>query len=274
MKLLITGGSSYLGQHLVPLACQTHEVLYSYFSNDPLALDNGVALDVRDSAAVSTLVAQYQPDAIIHLAGSNRTPDMANVIVMGAQNMVAAAQSADAKLIHLSSDVVFDGSAAPYDESAETAPVHAYGRAKADAEKIIATYSNHVIVRTSLIYSLRLIDNGTRWMRQAIAENNPPTLFNNHYRNPIYADDLSLACLELAGNTVTGRINLVGAQTVLRSGFARKLLTHWGVPIHSVKDAPDETGRFPKDLRMEIKRAQAVLQTRLRGVDEVLKDVS
>ena len=274
MKLLITGGSSYLGQHMVPLAEQEHDVVYTYFSADPLNLPCGIQLDVRDPAAVNTLVQQVRPDAILHLAGSNRTPDMEAVIVRGAENMVAAAQSVGAKLIHLSSDVVFDGSAAPYDESAEPMPVHAYGRAKAAAETIVATYPNHVIVRTSLIYSLRLIDNGTRWMRQAIADGNPPTLFNDHYRNPIHADDLSLACIELAGNGVTGMINLVGAQTIIRSAFARKMLAHWGISAETVQDAPDNTGSFPKDLRMSIRRAQTVLQTTLRGVDQVLEENS
>ena len=270
MNLLITGGSSYLGQHLVPLAHSNHTVTYTFFSNDPLGLDSGVALDVRDGAAVNALVERVQPDAIIHLAGSNRSPDMAAVIVDGAKHMSAAARLVGAKLVHVSSDVIFDGNGAPYRESAEPTPVHAYGRAKADAETIVATYPDHVIVRTSLIYSLHLIDNGTRWMRQAILDGNPPSLFSNHYRNPIHADDLSAGCIELAGNDFTGIINLVGAQSVTRAGFARQMLQYWGVQTDQVKDVPDHSGRFPVDLRMDIRLAQTHLETRLRGVDEVL----
>ena len=91
MKILITGGSSYFGQHLVPLALSDFEMCYTFNQNDPLALPFGKKLEIRDETAVSHLISSFQPDVIIHLAGSNRGADMADVIVQGTANVTQAA---------------------------------------------------------------------------------------------------------------------------------------------------------------------------------------
>ena len=167
MTLLITGGGSYLGRHLVPLALANQDVAYTYFSNDPFNLAFGYQLDVRDKTAVTHLVSTLKPQTIIHTVGSNRGADMQQVIETGAINITLVAQSVGARLVYLSTDVVFDGSQAPYAENDPPQPLHAYGRAKAVAEKTVSQYANHVIIRTSLIYGLKLMDRGTEWITQA-----------------------------------------------------------------------------------------------------------
>jgi dTDP-4-dehydrorhamnose reductase len=136
-RILITGGSSYLGRHLVPPASPSFDVHYTYYSHDP-AFPHAVGhqLDVREETAVSRLLQTLQPDVVIHLAGSNRTPDMASVIVQGTRHMWPSGQAISARLIHLSTDVLFDGTEPPYDETAVPRPINAYGRAKAEAETI------------------------------------------------------------------------------------------------------------------------------------------
>ncbi len=270
MKLLITGGSGYLGQHLVPRAMKQHDVVYSHFATDPLGLDNSIWIDLRDAITTDVIVREINPDAIIHLAGSNRSPDMHRVIVDGTRNIVASAEATNARLIHLSTDVLFDGTAAPYVETDKPTPVHAYGRAKAIAERIVAGYADHVIVRTSLIYSERIMDMGTRWMKAAIERDEPLSLFSNHLRNPVYADDLADACLELLENEFVGVLNVAGSEALSRSDYALKTLRHWGVSLEGVSAAPDQSGNFPLDVRLDVSKAQNLLATSLRGASEVL----
>ena len=82
-RLLITGGSGYLGRHIARRVAGgwPGEWRYTTFSADPLALPQGARLDLRDGAAVARFVADFAPDAVIHTAGSNLTPDMAAVII-------------------------------------------------------------------------------------------------------------------------------------------------------------------------------------------------
>ncbi|MCB8977169.1 MAG: SDR family oxidoreductase [Ardenticatenaceae bacterium] len=269
-RILITGGSSYLGQHLVPLAAASHIVHHTYHQNQPNLPAAGSQLDIRDETAVSTLITTFQPDIIIHLAGSNRGSDMASVIRLGASSVVWAAREVGARLIHLSTDSIFAGDAAPYAETAVPTPVNAYGRAKADAEAIVQQHANSVIVRTSLIYGLAQMDHGTRWMAEALAQGQPVTLFNNQIRNPVWVNSLVHALLELAHHRYTGILNVAGRQVLSRADFALKLLDYWQVqPRDTLTIAPSD-GSWPLNCELDLQRATAVLQTPLPGVDEVL----
>ena len=272
-RLLITGGSSYLGQHLVPLALsQVPEVVYTFFNNDPLGLPQGRYLDVRDGVAVEALVAATHPDAIIHTAGSNRPAEtMKAVIREGTRHVAAAAATCGARLVHLSTDVVFDGRHPPYAETDEPTPLHAYGRAKAVAERIVARHPSHVIVRTSLIYGLQKLDRGTAWMVERLRASRPVTLFTDQIRNPVWVQSLSQACLELAQHDYVGILHVAGAQRLSRAEFGQRMLDWWGVDRRETLGfGPSDPARCPLDCTLDIRRAQAMLQTLLPGVDEVL----
>ena len=269
-RLLITGGSSYLGRHLVPTAIGYHDICYTYFANDPLALDIGTQLDVRDQDAVHSLVDAFRPHAIIHTAGSNRSPDMEAVIVEGATHVVAAAGRCQARLIHLSTDVVFDGRHAPYRESDAPSPLHAYGRAKAEAELIVAGHEDHVIVRTSLIYGLDIMDRSTEWIATSLRAGEEVTLFEDQWRNPVWAESLSRACLELVGLSYRGVLHVAGEQEMTRAEFGLKLLDWWAIEERvGLRTGPSDD-RWPRDCRLDTSLAQKLLGTRLPGVEEVM----
>jgi dTDP-4-dehydrorhamnose reductase len=264
-RILITGGSSYLGQHLVPLAVAAkHTIHYTYHQNNPPLPGQGHQLDIRDETAVRALVFSFQPEIIIHLIGST------GAIRQGTGNTMWVARELGARLIHLSTDAIFSGDAAPYDETAVPTPITPYGRAKADAEAIVQQHPNSVIVRTSLIYSLQSMDHGTRWMAAALAKGEPVTLFSNQIRNPIWIDSLCQAILELVDHEYTGILNVAGSQVLTRAEFALKLLDFWNVqPRNNLKIAPS-SGSGPLNCELNLERVTAVLQTPLPGVDQVL----
>jgi dTDP-4-dehydrorhamnose reductase len=275
-RLLITGGSGYLGRHIARrvAAGWPGEWRYTTFAADPLALPQGVRLDLRDGAAVARFVAGFAPDAIIHTAGSNTTPDMAAVIIDGTRHVAEAAARAGARLVHLSTDSVFGGDRAPYDETAAPAPINEYGRAKAAAEALALAHPNTVVVRTSLIYGLAEMDNGTAWMVAALRAGRPVALFTNQRRNPVWVETLVDACLELIDLPYTGVLNVAGRQTLSRADYALRLLAWWGVTERETLSlAEDSSGRWPVDCTMDLSRAGRLLRTPLLGVDEVIGEI-
>lgn len=268
--VLITGGSSYLGRHLVRLLPKDNDYHYTYFSHDPLKLPNGRFLNLLDQNALFDCVHTLRPKTIIHLAGSNRSPQMESLIHNGTAHLVKAAKAINARLIHLSTDSIFDGFHPPYMESAVPSPVNAYGRAKTAAEQIVKEISNHVIIRTSLIYGIDEMDHGTAWMAKSIRAGSPITLFDNQIRNPIWVDSLSQACLELIDHPFTGTLNVAGNQILTRAEFGLKMLKYWQIDTRSLVKISSSSGKWPLNCELDITLATAVLHTPLPGVDEVI----
>jgi dTDP-4-dehydrorhamnose reductase len=270
-RLLVTGGSGYFGQHLVAYAADEGHVSYTYFSHDRLQRPGGYFLDLRDRTAVNTLVRELHQDVIIHTAGSESSQDPDKVIRSGAKNIADVAHEGGIRLIHMSTDVIFDGRSAPYDESRSPSPLHTYGRSKAAAEAIVSGNDNHVIIRTSLIYGLDIMDRGTQRMVETLANGQAYTLFTDQRRNPVWVETLSRACLELVGSDYVGFLNVAGRQVLSRAELGLRLLDWWNVTDRTNLTAGTSDGdRWPQDLELDLRRATDVLETPLLGVDEVL----
>jgi dTDP-4-dehydrorhamnose reductase len=210
-----------------------------------------VRLDVRDEVAVRDAV--RRADVVIHTAYRQ---DDESVTVDGA---LAVARSAPARLIHLSTDVIFSGVLGrPLRESDAPDPVTDYGRWKARAEELVlAERPDALAVRTSLIYRG---DGSTR--HEQLARDPAMSFYDDELRSPVQVGDLAAAILELAELDLAGPLHVAGADGLSRLDFARLIdpRAHGG---------PRPPGR-PGDCRLDSSRARGLLRTRLRGAREVL----
>ena len=245
MRLHVTGATGFLGSELTRLA--------------PHA--TGERVDIRESASLAELVAQLRPDVVIHTAYVQDGPDAWETTVDGAENVARAARAVGARLVHLSTDVVFDGrKGAPYVETDVPCPVTDYGRAKAAAEeRVLAAQPAALVVRTSLIVG----GPGHEPSKHERAALDPAyTFYDNEIRNPVQVGDLARALLELATVDVSGILHVVGADALSRAELA-ELVT--GRPVRRAR-APDSR---PLDCRLDSTRARALLRTDPRGVRTV-----
>lgn len=273
-RLLITGGSGYLGSHLVRSAGGWET--WATFFDHPVSTPNvgGLRLDLRDGSAAREAVLRVRPHAIIHTALSNATPEQIRAIPQAARAMAEAASEWNARLVHVSSDLIWDGREAPYSDRSPPRPIGEYGEAKARAEAIVAELCpGAIVVRPSLIWGLEPLDRQTRWLVNDAQAGRPVTLFTDEIRCPVWVHDLSAALLELAGSEVSGVMNLAGPQPLTRWDFGQKLLAALDLPaMPNVRPGTiEEAGlRRATDLTMRSDRARATLRTKLHSVDEAL----
>jgi dTDP-4-dehydrorhamnose reductase len=251
VTLLVTGASGYLGRELMRRA------------GDALGVHRGgePPLDVRDAAAVDALFERLRPDAVVHTAYAQG--DRATTCD-GAVAVARAAARGGARLVHVSTDVVFDGEkGSPYTEEDEPVPLTDYGRDKADAERgVLGAHPAALVVRTSLIYG-----GPEPGPQERLAADPGATFFTDEVRCPIQVRDLADALLELAGSDRTGFLHVAGADALSRHAFAELLA---GRAVRGATVAESGSVR-PRDCSLAINRAKALLRTRLRGAREVLE---
>lgn len=159
MKIVVTGALGQLGQEIMKLAVGSeHEFVFT----DIRATDNVSLLDITDADAVNAFVGK-DVDVIVNCAAytdvnkAESDEESARQINAAAAGILAsAAAKADALLIHVSTDYVFDGtSTVPYREDCLPAPTGAYGRTKLEGERLVQESGcRYMIFRTAWLYSL------------------------------------------------------------------------------------------------------------------------
>ncbi len=274
MRVFITGDKGQLGRAL-------HTALAADSAASHVVAGADLPeVDITDRAAIAAAICGFAPEAVIHCAawtdvdGCARDPEQAfRANALGTQNVALASVAAGAALLHVSTNEVFDGTAAePYREWDAPHPINPYGRSKAAAEWLVSHLTQRFcIVRTAWLYAaggrnfphriIQLADEVLAGKRPALR------VVTDELSNPTYVPDLAAAIVELLAAGACGIYHLTNAGVCSRYDFACEILrlsSRAGVTVEPITLAEFARPSTPPRYAPLANTAAAALGIRLR----------
>jgi len=203
--ILVTGSNGQLGSELKESAKNYYGYQFIFTDID--------TLDITDKDQTETFIRNADPGWIINCAAYNlvdkaeKEQDKAILINSSAvSNIAEAIRESECKLIHISSDYIFDGNSnVPYNEGSLPNPLSAYGKSKLEGEKAALMHYGSMVIRTSWLYS----SFGANFVKTILAkgkENDRLRVVFDQTGTPTYAADLASAIMIIISGVIRNKL--------------------------------------------------------------------
>jgi dTDP-4-dehydrorhamnose reductase len=268
-KLLVTGASGFLGYNVCCAARSRWDVFGVYFMHD-IRIEGvrTIRCDLRGKARIEQTFRELAPDAVVHCAAypdpnkCEKDPQESFLVNVQASVTVAAlAAKRGIPCVFTSTDLVFDGTEPPYDETAKPTPVNLYGQHKLEAEKKMKkAYPGVIICRMPLMFG----DPGPcaksfiQPMIAALREKKQVTLFSDEVRTPVSGMTAAKGLL-CALDKGSGVLHLGGRQRISRYEFglmlAEALHADPSLVVPALQSSVTMAARRPPDVSLTSEKA-------------------
>ena len=283
-KLLIIGGSGLIGQKAMELGKSKYEVFGTYNSHKP-SDESIFKLDVTKKDETFEIVKRLKPDFIIdthtlpNIDYCEQHPDEAwEVNVVGTRNIAEAAKAIGAKFVHISTDIVFDGSKTDCTEDDKPNPVNYYAKTKVIEEAVtLSTDQNSIIVRTSVVYGKGGIGKVpfAVWLIGKLRNNETVMSVTDQYNNPTLADQVVEAILKLFEKNGSGIFHVTGKDCLNRYEFSMCVAKIFALNDKLITPATSaefkQVAKRPFKLQMNTDKIERVTGMRMLHAEEGLK---
>lgn len=243
-KVLITGANGLLGQAVVTIFSRESDFELIATSVEPeLFVDKNKTfsyeqLDITVKDNVKKFVKKHVPDFIVNCAAYTDVDKSEierefcwRLNVDAVKNLIIAARISEAKVIHVSTDYVFDGKNGPYTEESTPNPLSFYGRSKLAAENALTTSGiEFVIARTIVLYGIgvKVKSNFALWLIKELSAHRPVNIVTDQMGNATISDDLAYGLLKCSELDVHGIYNIAGKDIISRLDFTYNLCDVFG----------------------------------------------
>ena len=285
MKLFVTGISGLLGLNMALQVRERHQVGGCYYTH-PVVLEGVAAqkLDLSSGEGPAPVWGHVRPDVIIHTVALTSVdaceadPELAyRLNVETAVRTAMAANAIGAKLVHISTDHLFDGAGPWRTETDTPCPQNVYARTKLQGEReALQACPDALVIRTNFFgWGTSVRESFSDWVLNALEHGQELTMFSDVFFTPILVNDLIELILDLVQHGAAGVVHVAGAERISKYDFALKLAETFGHPkdrIHdmSVGDFTFKAPR-PQDMSLSSETAARYLGVRMPDVKEGLE---
>ena len=248
-KLLIFGVSGLTGYKIANKAIPRYDVYGTYNSRE-VKLDNCFTsrVDLTNENEVQEIFSLTKPDIVVNTTALHNVDyceenrDQAfNVNTLAIKHLHENSQKFGSKLIHISTDYVFDGKKnLPYVEDDAAVPISVYGQSKLDGERVLSANQNHIIIRPSVVYGWTPLElagvtsssgkpmNFAMWVLTKLYKNEPLKIVTDQFASATLADSLAESILNMTSTDITGLYHVSGLSCESRYEFTVKLAKKFG----------------------------------------------
>jgi len=231
-KILITGANGQLGRALMTALVPLYPVTGAKIENESMANPElpYIQMDLTNRSQIEAALTAIQPDIIINTAaytnvdGSEKNPALAkSVNVDGLENLTNLC-AGHTRIIHISSDYVFDGDDGPYRESDKTNPTSFYGKTKLWAEQILQNSSPpHLIFRPNVLFQSTTHDQASffAWVYTSLRNHKMIRVVTDQTSNPTWVHPFTDVILKSIESGLEGIYHYGSADYFSRFEFAR-----------------------------------------------------
>ena len=239
MKILITGAFGQLGNSLKNFLSINDEVFRTGL-NIPTG-GKGLQLNIVDKIMLKNIISSISPDVIINLAALTNVdfcesnPEIAKEVnTNGVQNLVDVFSG---KIIHLSTDYVFDGLKGPYKEEDQINPISVYGKTKYDAEKIVLDKNNNLVLRANVLYNMFGNNNASflNWVVNNLKNKNSIQVVNDQFNNPTWTESIAEILVNCLNKNMSGLYHWGDQDYLSRYDFAIKIAESYNLKSDLIK---------------------------------------
>lgn len=279
-KILLIG-KGFLGRYIASEA--QNKGLDVVSTHHTYQQEDTISMDISNFEQVNRIISELKPDFVINCAviGDVDFLQEHRDIAMktnaeGPKNIAIACKKNNARLIHISTDAVFDGKNGNYREDDLPNPVNVYGESKLQGEQeIIKNTNNYIICRTNFFG----IDNRGKyffsWILKSIKEKKTINGFTDVMFSPIDVNTLSKIIIELLPSKYVGVLHLSG-QPISKYDFIKKVVEFVKYDISkvmpvSIDNHPLKAPR-PKDTSLSSNISKSIIKTHIPTIDEWLKN--
>ena len=233
LKHVLVLGNGFLGGHITN-ELEKRNISFSVTNFNKQ--DTEHFIDIKDISSIEKIVSDISPDLIINCVAIGKIdyleshPEIAfSLNSEGAKNIATVAKKFQIKLIHISTDSIFDGKQGNYLESDVPNPLNVYAQSKVKAEEFVRNITdNHIIIRTNF-YGYDSRGNWFfNWVYGQFTHKQKIFGFDDVRFNPLEVSNLSKIILDIALTDFTGTINLGSTETISKYQFIVKVAEVFG----------------------------------------------
>lgn len=292
MRIIVTGASGFAGREVAMAALRRgHKVFAIGGTQLPLIpeLKRSECFDCTDEVKLQSLILDEFPQAIINgaalstLEACEKNPDLAQRLnIQLPRQLAQLAFHVGAKLIHLSTDMVFDGQKGRYEHTDLPRPLNRYAQTKAEGEKAVLQYGREhaAVIRTTLLNGNSFKGNKSLHERlfHEWSNGRRATLFTDEIRQPVSVSNLADVAVELCERpNLSGVYHWAGAEPLSRYAIGLKIAEHFGLsPEKYIQPLAREETRDanrPRDLSFVLHPLAGKLRTPAQSLSEQLSEL-